>query len=216
MSFGLRPPPPGPDANQADKRKNLQDFEDLVGGIEEAILNAAPRIMFAAASNNGKNEKRAFPAKYDPWVICVHASDGKGNNGGINPATESGAANFMTLGTGLELLERRWVYTGRIRQATYKRVYKSGTSFATPIAAGVAATVLDLAGRVHAIKDRTREKLKRCEEMRKVLRLMSTPRHDFGDQYCFLAPWNLWERHWQANEAKCRMAWDSINLLFGT
>jgi hypothetical protein len=217
MSFGLRPPRPLPNANQADDRKALQDFEDLVDSIQDAIRDAsmkAPRIMFAAASNNGKNERRAFPARYDPWVICVHASDGKGNDGGINPPAESGT-NFMTLGTGLELLERRWMVLGRTRNVTYKRVYKSGTSFATPIAAGVAATALDLAARVSAINDRTRKKLKRCEEMRKALRLMSTPKHDFGEQYRFLAPWNHWEEHWQTNEAKCRMAWDSINVLFG-
>lgn len=217
MSFGLRRPPPRPDADEVKERKDLQDFEDLVDNIQDAIRDAsikAPRIMFAAASNSGKNEKRAFPARYDPWVICVHASDGKGNDGGINPAAESGA-NFMTLGTGLELLERCWEGEGKARKVRYKVVYKSGTSFATPIAAGVAATVLDLAGRVSTIEERTRKKLKRCEEMRKVLRLMSTPKHDFGDQYCFLAPWNHWEEHWQANEAKSRTAWDSINLLFG-
>jgi Subtilase family len=212
------PPPPLPDGNQDEERKALRDFNDLVDGIQDAIRNAsmkAPRIMFAAASNNGKNGRRVFPARYDPWVICVHASDGKGHDCGINPPTESGA-NFTTLGMGLELLERRWVSAGRTRQATYKKVYKSGTSFATPIAAGVTATVLDLAARVSAIEDRTKKKLKRCEEMRKVLRLMSIPKHDFGDQYCFLAPWNHWAEHWQADEAKCRTAWDSINLLFST
>jgi hypothetical protein len=216
MSFGLRPPAPFPDANLDEERKAQQEFEDLVDSIQDAIRTAsnAPVIMFAAASNNGKNEKRAFPARYDPWVICVHASDGKGNDGGINPPKESGA-NFMTLGTGLTLLERRWVGEGRTRQATYKTVYKSGTSFATPIAAGIAATVLDLAGRVSAIKDRTRKKLKRCEVMKKVLRLMSTPKHDYGDGYCFLAPWNHWEWNWQVDEVKCRVAWDLINTECG-
>ncbi len=216
MSFGLRPPVPRTDGNQAEERLALENYQHLVDGIETAIRDASvqsPRIMFAAASNNGKNEKRAFPARYDPWVICVHASDGKGNDGGINPPTGSDA-NFMTLGVGLELMERQWVHVGGTPRPTYKTVYRSGTSFATLIATGIAATVLDLASRVSAIEDRAREKLKRAEEMRKMLRLMSIPKHDFCGHYCFLAPWNHWEKHWQANETKSRNAWDSINVLF--
>lgn len=216
MSFGLRPPRPPPDASQVEQRKALQDFEDLVDGIQDAIRNAsikAPRVMFAAASNNGKNERRAFPARYEPWVVCVHASDGNGNDGGINPPLERGI-NFMTLGMGLKLQERHWVNVGKTRQPTYKTAFRSGTSFATPIAAGVAATVMDLADRVSAIKERTKKKIRRCEEMRKVLELMSTPKQPYGDQYCFLAPWNHWEKHWQANEVKCRTVWDAINVLF--
>jgi hypothetical protein len=216
MSFGLRPPATRSDATQDQQRKALQDFQALVDDIQDAIRNAsikAPRVMFAAASNSGKNEKRAFPARYDPWVICVHASDGNGNDGGINPPPQSGI-NFMTLGIGLELLERHWVAAGKTRRAAYKRAYKSGTSFATPIAAGIAATVLDLAARVSFVNDRVKKKLRRCEEMRKVLELMSTPAQNFGGQYSFLAPWNHWERHWQANEVKRRAVWDAINLLF--
>lgn len=219
MSFGLRPPVPRTDGNHAEESLALQNYRKVVDDIETAIRDASvksPRIMFAAASNNGKNGKRAFPAKYGPWVICVHASDGKGNDGGINPPTEYGA-NFMTLGMGLELMERQWTQT-KTRTPTripiYKTVYKSGTSFGTPIAAGIAATVLDLAARVDAIKDRAREKLRRSEEMVKMLKLMSIPKHDVGSDYCFLAPWNHWEKHWQADETKYRMAWDSINNLF--
>ncbi|KAF2801991.1 uncharacterized protein BDZ99DRAFT_527942 [Mytilinidion resinicola] len=216
MSFGLRPPVPRKDGNHAEENLALQDYQDLVDGIQTAIRNASvqsPRIMFAAASNNGKNEKRAFPAKYEPWVICVHASDGKGSDGGINPPTERGA-NFMTLGMGLNLMERQWTHEQKGRTPIYKEVYKSGTSFATPIAAGIAATVLDVASRVSAIKDRAKEKLRRPEEMQKMLWLMSSPKHDLGNQYCFLAPWNHWEKHWQANETKSRIAWDLINDLF--
>jgi subtilisin family serine protease len=213
MSFGLSPPATHPDANQDEQRKVLQDYEALVDDIQDAIRRAsmAPRIMFAAASNSEKNQKRAFPARYDPWVICVHASDGNGNDGGINPPLQNGI-NFMTLGIGLELLERRWIIVGKTRRPVYKTAYKSGTSFATPIAAGVAATVLDLAARVSAINDRTKRKLRRCEEMKNVLELLSTSSGDA--QYSFLAPWNLWERHWQSNEVKRRAIWDAINLLF--
>lgn len=62
-------------------------------------------MMFAAASNNGKNERRAFPARCHP-VIYVGASDRNGNNGSINPKLYSDT-KFMTLGMGLELMERQ-------------------------------------------------------------------------------------------------------------
>ena len=216
MSFGLRPPEPRKDGNLAEERAALKKYEELVDGIETAIRDASvqsPRIMFAAASNAGKSAKRAFPAKYSPWVVGIHASDGKGADGGINPAPESGA-NFMTLGMGLELMERQLVFAGETQIPAYKTVYRSGTSFAAPIAAGVAATVLDLAARVSEINDRARNKLLWYAEMEKMFGLMSIPKPDIGGVYHFLAPWNYWEMHWQANETKARLAWDSINNLF--
>ena len=214
MSFGLRCPGPRADGNQAEERAALQNFE-YVNDIKTAIGAASSRIMFAAASSNSKDEGRAFPANYSPWVICVHASDGLGNDCGINPLPTETDDNFTTLGMGIELLARQWVHTGPTSIPTYKSVYRSGTSFATPIAAGIAATVLDLAVRVSAIGGRAREKLRKPEEMRKMLRLMSSPKNSFGSQYRFLAPWNHWERHWQASETKSQMVWDSINALFG-
>ncbi|KAH7140363.1 peptidase S8/S53 domain-containing protein [Dactylonectria estremocensis] len=183
-------------------------------GIEDSIRTASTQsscTMFAAASNDGKNEQRAFPARYDPWVICVHASDGMGSDGGINPPMGSGA-NFMTLGMGLELMERRQDEGGPV--PGYRTVYRSGTSFATPVAAGIAATVLHLAAHVDAIGKTAKRKLKVPQEMERMLRLMSNPGHDCGYQYRFLAPWNLWKRSWQANETQSGMAWGKINELF--
>ena len=51
--------------------------------IDKAISNAftCNTTMFAAAANNGGNKPRAYPANRRNGVICIHASDGRGNDG---------------------------------------------------------------------------------------------------------------------------------------
>ena len=114
-------------------------------------------------SNSGKNDPRAFPASCDQ-VICVHASEGNGEDGGINPQVES-VFNFMTLGMGIELMKR--VFESGKKFPKYVKVAKSGTSFATPIGAGIAATVLDLTVRVDTTKSRTEERLRGAKVWRR-------------------------------------------------
>jgi hypothetical protein len=172
MSFGLRPP-----ASLEEKDK----FLEIRGDIEDAIDKAGHRIIFAAASNSGKNQPRAFPATCRK-VICVHASDGKGEDGGINPEPEPDE-NFMTLGIAVELLEKG------------KSVYKSGTSFATPIAAGIAANVLAIAARRTELSNRVKQELKKCDGMRTMFRLMSP--HKSIPKYRFVAPWLHWSESWR-------------------
>lgn len=191
----------------------METYYNIVHEIEAAIRKASPRLMFAAASNGGKNEPRAFPARDNPYVICVHASEGNGQDGGINPEIGSGF-NFMTLGMGLEMMKREGIMKKGRSLATYKRVVKSGTSFATPIAAGIAATVLDLAARVDEIDERVEEKLKRPEGMEKMLRLMSTPKGDVRDRMYYMAPWHHWTPGWEREERRRRWVWDTINLQF--
>lgn len=169
MSFGLRRP--------TGRSEPEDSYQNIINEIEDAMEDAEANhcVMFAAASNQGISGGRAFPARY-PSVICVHASDGLGVDGGLNPDPES--IDFMTLGMGMELMEK----SGR----AFKIVHKSGTSFATPMAAGVAATVLDLVSRVNYITDQTRRKLKTRRRIRSVLELMALP----TGQRRYLALWN--------------------------
>ncbi|KAL6364637.1 hypothetical protein LRP88_00607 [Fusarium phalaenopsidis] len=85
-------------------------------------------IMFVAASNNGIHTGRSFPATLDT-VICIHATDGKGNKGDMNPDPEPHRDNFSTLGVAVPSIWENGVYL-------------SGTSYATPVAAAMAAVIL--------------------------------------------------------------------------
>lgn len=216
MSFGMRHPTAREDGNEEEERRALEKYKEIIDDIEVAIRNASGKsLFFAAASNSGKNEPRAFPASYHPWVICVHASEGNGQDGGINPELGRGF-NFMTLGMGLKLMEWIWDESGKKPAWRYKEVMKSGTSFATPIAAGIAATVLDLAARVNAINHRAKMKLRRTEEMEKILQEMSNanPRYGIQAKLYYMAPWHLWKRGWHRDNNETNLVWGTINSHF--
>jgi subtilisin family serine protease len=115
----------------------IREFDE---GMMKAIQNARTNriLMFAAASNDGANHGRAFPAK-DSGVFCIHSSDANGRPSGFNPIAEEDDVNFCFLG---ENVESHWP-VGIGGHNEDMRVM-SGTSVATPIAAGAAASLLSL------------------------------------------------------------------------
>ncbi|KAF3019285.1 hypothetical protein E8E14_007547 [Neopestalotiopsis sp. 37M] len=216
MSFGLRRPEARADKDKTQESLALKEYQRIVDDIETAIIEASNkgRYFFAAASNDGMNKGRAFPASYESHVSSVfpvHASDGNGQDGGINPAADS-SFQLMTLGMGIELSEKDWVQIGGRTFPKYKIVLKSGTSFATPIAAGIAATVLDLTSRVEAIEYRAKRKIRRPGGLKTVLQLMAK-RNGFDGLY-YMAPWLHWEDGWETDESVARSSWDAINRKF--
>ncbi|KAL4995394.1 ankyrin repeat-containing domain protein [Aspergillus recurvatus] len=123
--------------------------EVLVNG-EPVISNAISRalaqrnqqlLIFAAASNGGPHDMEMFPAN-SPSVMSIRGSDAKGWLERFNALPDpDGIKSFMTLG--------QFVPGARLSPENDKgEVYKSGTSSATPIAAGIAAIILGYA-RVH-------------------------------------------------------------------
>ncbi|KAI1740736.1 hypothetical protein F4680DRAFT_465012 [Xylaria scruposa] len=147
--------------------------DDIDSAIDRAFK--ADKLLFAAASNEGGNRGRSRPAR-SSGVICVHACDGKGNKGSMNPNPEKRALNFSTLGVAIE---SKW---------KGQTVFKSGTSFATPVAAGIAANVLEFAGHQCHLSPGNMKRLKRHEGMCAILAEMCTER----DGYDYLQPQNLW------------------------
>ena len=109
--------------------------------IEQTINSDCKRqILFAAAANHGSNEKYiAYPARLNT-VICVKSSDGYGTPSSFSPTKQDDAGRgFFILGQEvLSMWPSRWYDGVRILQRR-----ASGTSVATPIAAGVAALILE-------------------------------------------------------------------------
>lgn len=150
--------------------------------IEEALDKAtgAGKLLFAAASNNGGISGRARPARHQ-GVICIHASDGNGNKGGMNPSPCTSEHNFSTLGVAVP---SKW---------KKKEVWKTGTSFATPIAAGFAANVLQFAlDECNGVTENSKKKLFRKKGMEAIFREMTEVR----DGYDFVHPGRFWT-NWQ-------------------
>ena len=159
----------------------LDDLENTIDQALEAALKPdknkdprlAERIVFAAASNGGASKARAYPANKS-GVICVNASDGNGGSiRHLSPAAVPGEDNFVTLGIHVELRWKR------------ETVFKSGTSFATPIAAALAANILEFARYEVHMKYAEKCWLYSFKGMRAVLRRFSAE----VEGYRFLCPW---------------------------
>lgn len=159
LSFGLEP-----------DNRNVE--------IDKAIFNAISdnTIIFAAAANNGGNKPRAYPANRRTGVICIHASDGRGNDGGISPSPEARKSNFSTLGISIE---SRW---------KGKKVLKSGTSFATPIAAALAANMLEFARYKCSLDEYEQRRLHSYDSIEEILYMMAKERQG----YHYIMPLHLW------------------------
>lgn len=109
--------------------------------ISNAILEAIQRrqgfiLFFAAAANYGGNTKEMFPARHQ-FVIPVRGTNSNGVFQDFNPPPDHhGPVVYGTLGVEIPS-------AGLSTQGSL--VYRSGTSVATPVAAGVAALVLSCA-----------------------------------------------------------------------
>lgn len=141
-------------------------------------LVEAGKIIFAAASNGGGNESRAFPASLD-GVFCIHVSDGKGNKVGINPAPVSDD-NFSTLGNAID---SKW---------NGEEVYISGSSFAAHVAAAIAANALEFIRHNLAGKNDRPKDFYTPRGMKELFRCLS----DRIDGYDYVKPWKkkyMWD-----------------------
>jgi len=113
----------------------------------------------------------------------VHSTDGIGNPSKTNPTAQRGA-RFATLGLSIESSAKK-KGGGRDRE----KVFISGTSYATPIAAGIAANVLEFASyQLHnQLSSGEREILFAYLGMSRLFEKMSETR----SEYDYIMPWKL-------------------------
>ena len=159
-------------------------YRTTIPVIENALRDAFHRgsIIFAAASNSGLNPRMpiSFPAS-SRQVICVHSSDGLGNPSLLNPPATADC-NFATLGMGVRAAWPIHLCSDPVETTQVA----SGTSVATPIAAGIAALILEYASQGGPRHERIADwrRLHHCDEMRKVFSAISRER----DGYKFVVP----------------------------
>lgn len=158
-----------------------EEHDDINEEITQAVsplYYTRPRIVFAAAGNEKLHGLRAFPARKE-GVIAVHSTDGSGEWVKLNPNPES-KLNFSTLGESIRI---RWPDPSN--PGELKDNYISGSSFATPIAAGIAANVLEFARH----RSMPTHVVYRPQGMMKILRAMSCRR----GEYDVVHPLAFWE-----------------------
>ncbi|KAE9371038.1 hypothetical protein N431DRAFT_558659 [Stipitochalara longipes BDJ] len=166
--------------------------------IEDAIDFAASKnvLMFAAASNNKLLEDSpiGFPATLGQRVICINSHKGNRKRSDFSPPPIHGRVNFALPGEGVKAAIL----------GTGEEGVKRGTSCATPIAAAVAATILDYSvyfrdESMGAVWAGGRNRLKELNVMKTVLLKYMTEDERFGHQpldahYRNITPWKLFNK----------------------
>jgi subtilisin family serine protease len=168
--------------------------KDDDGIREEVRLASAKSTLVFAAANNTRNEDKPvqFPARMKE-VICVFSSDAYGIPSEFNPVPNYNRANFMFPG---QRIEGAWPSekadddTFSRNGTTYK--YGDGTSCSTPIAAAVAAGVLEFAWQKRAHEIRNIKLLKHISGMSAVFLEIMVDDHKARDNsYHYVKPWKL-------------------------
>lgn len=168
-----------------------QSLEPIRRGILQA--HAADVLVFAASSNRGKGHPIAFPACLDE-VICVSSTDGRGRPSTFNPTTRTGKY-LHAVGEGIE---GAWPRKLNPDGATVRR---QGTSYATPIAAGIAAMVMDCVWRVRRNLGYEAQTLRCNRGMLSVLDMM-LDKSTAKVQY--LCPWRLFNAEINGTQVSSR------------
>ena len=168
--------------------KSLKDFDRFFDTIAPAIQEADDKkiIMFAAAGNGGGFIGAGYPA-ISNQVIPIFSTDGvAAKRSRFSPLALNSGLSFSALG---ENIESSW--PGHLDE-THKRV-QSGTSFATPLLAGFAATLLEYARQQLQLSVIQLQHLRSREGMQAVLKLMAAGRMNPETKYFDLQPWGFFD-----------------------
>jgi subtilisin family serine protease len=187
--------------------------------MQKQILRAYNEniIMFAAASNRGLNYKTTFPARENE-VICIYSTDGNGSKSVRNPACmKNSGYHFATVGVAVKSAwpvnlslppdtppstsertmagaaqqpsERPPAGTPKPNKSPERRM--TGTSFATPIVAAIAAYILDFT-RVNGISKELYQRLRSRKWMQEIFADHMAIKND---KLLYIHPWKLFVEH---------------------
>jgi hypothetical protein len=165
-------------------------FSDEVRSIQEAITTAEKIkkhkiLFFAAANNDGLNEKEMFPA-FSESVISVRGTRHDGSFiQQFNPETWSHKAGTNLYGTISQDIPCDW---------TAGRLTKSGCSVATPIVAAIAAMIIWFVGSKKESflgLENVQEIIRTRRGILAVFSVMTEEQRQSSIYHRYLAPWQL-------------------------
>ncbi|KAI9660900.1 MAG: hypothetical protein M1821_009227 [Bathelium mastoideum] len=161
-----------------------------VDNIHEAIVDACNNnvLIFVAASNSGGNDRIMWPARMDR-VIRIHATDGNGNGTRFTPNAMANDNNFAVLGSGVNGSWPESLGCSTMRM--------NGTSCAAPIAAGIAAILLEYVRKVKPLHgefdgyEKEFDRLRERQGMSSILHKMVKKDTIARGPYNYIEPWEL-------------------------
>ncbi|KAK8045030.1 pfs domain-containing protein [Apiospora rasikravindrae] len=196
-------------------------FDDYIESLEDAIQKAISKqiLVLAATNNSGTQRRMSFPARMAN-VISMHAADHNGSAQGTNPEVENGK-NLTILGVDVV---SAWIPAAAEENHGNRELDlpstkpMTGTSVATPMAAGIAALVLEFARQrdpgdetTNQVLARLRDRLKKHNGMDSVFRAMAVAT-DAG-QFLNIVPWNLLCQHADDDDGRRMAAWKLAGVI---
>ncbi|CEJ88375.1 hypothetical protein VHEMI04702 [[Torrubiella] hemipterigena] len=170
-------------------------FEQRIRCIHEAIYTAQQTanrpLFFAATQNDGAHSAMAWPAR-EMFVFGISATDGNGAASAFNPEENNAPAILYALGEGI----KTYCVPNRDKKGPATKVV-SGTSYAAPVAAAFAASLLlcvrlgvaNLSDEEMEEYEDLPERVQRMDGMLKVMQHCMSKRHH--SLQMSLLPWDL-------------------------